>query len=270
MPDLPAVFERGSRCVMAFSGRRGPVVSPMAFWADGASLWMSTPAVSVKAGALRRRPEVSVYVEPTDGSTVGAVVTGRARLYGLHDPLRLAVHGAVISTAMTALAARNTGTILGYVQDARSVPARFRPRNRVAVRIAVDRVRNVPVPTPGPGIAPALPAMIAPGVRRAVAGRRVVTLAVEQPDGQVVVRPVIWGAGFQLDLPDELSDVSGAPAVVHLGSDPRNRPTAVAGLSLFGEVDNATLKPIRATWWEGFDLTTVDLPATPPSITLPD
>ena len=269
MAGSAEVFERSSRCVLAFAGRRGPVLSPLAFWSDGASLWMSTPAVSVKARALRQRPECAVYVPPPDGEGRGAVVTGRARVFGLHDPVGLAVHGAVVSTAMSMLAARNAGTLLGYVQDAGAVPSRFRPRNRVAVRITMDDVRPVATPSVGAGIAPALPTVISPNVRRALSGHRAVTLAAEHPDGRLWIGPAVWGAGFSLDLPPGAPS-TGATAAVHVGTDPRNRPTAVMGLSLFGEVEAGRLLPTRATWWEGFDLTTVELAAAPASITLPD
>lgn len=270
MPDLPTVFERAQRCVLGFSGRRGPLLSPMAFWSDGASLWMSTPAASVKARALRARPDVSVYVPPPDATSDGAVATGRARVFGLHDPLGLAVHGPVVSAAMTALAATNAGTILGYVQDARFVPARFRPRNRVAVRVRLDEVAVVRPPDAVPGIAPALPALVSPAVRRALAGVRDVAVAREDPDGRVRVGPATWGAGFTLALPPGQSIADGTAAAVYLGTDPRHRPTLVMGLSLVGDLAGGALRAQRATWWEGFDLTTVDLPASRPSITLPD
>lgn len=269
MPDLPDVFERAQRCVLGFAGRRGPLVAPMAFWADGSSLWMSTPAASVKARALRARPEVSVYVPPAGGSP-GAVALGRARVFGLHDPLGLAVHGPVVSAAMTALAATNAGTILGYVQDARHVPVRFRPRNRVAVRIRIDDVTPVSQPESAGGIAPALPSVVDPTVRRALAGLRDVALARQEPDGRVRVGPAAWGAGLALQLPPGESVADGTPAAVHLGTDPRHRPTLVVGLSLVGEVNGGALQARRATWWQGFTLTTVDLPENRPSITLPD
>ena len=241
----------------------------MAFWSDGASLWMSTPAVSVKARALRRRPQCSIYVAPPDGATDGMLLAGRVRIYGLHDPLGLAVHGAVVSTAMTALAARNAGTLLGYAQDATAVPSRFRPHNRVAVRFAIDDVRPVRLPEAAPAVAPALPAVIPASVRRAVTGQRHVVLATGVASGTVAVTPAVWGAGFSLHLPAGDSLPSGGPATVYAGTDPRGRPTQVVGLSLAGEVDGERLRPQRATWWEGFELRTVDLPARQ-SVILPD
>lgn len=270
MVDVAEVLDRSPRCVLGFAGRRGPLIAPMAFWSDGAALWMSTPAASVKAGALRRRPRCGVYIPLPGGGGAGAVASGEARVFGLHDPVGLAVHGPVASAAMTALAARNTGTILGYVQDARHVPARFRPRNRVIVRVALDDVRAVAAPAAAAGVAPALPVVIAPAVRRALAGHRTVALATAAPNGDIAVGPVSWGVGFALQGPAGEGPVPAGPAALHLGADPGSRPTAVVGLSLVGEVGDGRLRPQRATWWEGFSLTTVDLPAAAPALTLPD
>ena len=269
MADPHDVLYSSSRCVLAFSGKRGPLLSPMAFWFDGSSLWMSTPAVSVKASALRRRPQASVYVPAAGDVGEGTLLAGRARIYGLHDPLGLAVHGAVVSGAMAALAARNAGTILGYVQDARLVPARFRPRNRVAVRFAIDEARPVRPPEIGPSVAPALPTVIPGDVRRAITGERRVVLATGLPSGTVSITPAVWGAGFSMQLPAGETLPEDGPAAVYVGTDPRRRPTQVIGLSMVGEVDGQRLQPRRATFWEGFDLTTVDLPRTS-SVVLPD
>ena len=269
MVDVAEVFDRSTRCVLGFSGRRGPLIAPMAYWFDGASLWMSTPASSVKARALRRRPQCGVYIPSPGGGGAGVVAHGSARVFGLHDPVGLAVHGGLISAAMAALAARNTGTILGYVQDARHVPAPFRPRNRVVVRVALRDIRPVAAPVPAAGVAPALPPVVSPAVRRALAGHRVVSLATAAPNGEVSVGPAAWGGGFRLDRPPGEAAAAG-PAAAHLGTDPRNRPTAVMGLSLLGDVVDGRLQARRATWWEGFALTTVDLPAVPATLTLPD
>lgn len=269
MVEVAEVLGRAARCVLGFSGRRGPLIAPMAFWFDGAAMWMSTPAASVKARALRRRPDCAVYV-PAPGGGGGVVAGGEARIFGLHDPLGLTVHGPVISAAMAALAARNTGTILGYVQDARHVPARFRPRNRVVVRMALHDIRTVAVPPPSPGIAPGLPLVVAPAVRRALAGRRDVVLARAHPNGEISVGPATWSGGFALQVPAGERLPDRTPAAVHLGTDPASRPTAVLGVTLVGDVDQGRLHARRTTWWEGFTLTTVDLPQAAPALVLPE
>ena len=271
MPELPDVLDRAGRCVLAFSGRRGPVVSPMAFWADGASLWMATPAQSVKAAALRERPECAVHVPAPAGLGEDAVLTGHARVFGLHDPVGLALHGPMISAAMTALASRNTGTILGYVQDVRHVPQRFRPHNRVVVRVRIQSSRTVPPLQPGPGIAPALPTVVAPEIRRALAGRRLVTLATQDVGGRVEAGPAVWGAGYSVRGVGGRPPADGVHAAVHVGADPEGRPTDVVGLTLSGALVDGRLEPVRATWWDGFTLRTADVP--PParsSVVLPD
>jgi hypothetical protein len=271
VPELPDVLDRAGRCVLAFTGRRGPVLSPMAFWADGASLWMATPAQSVKAAALREHPACAVHVPAPDGSGDDAVLAGHARIFGLHDPVGLALHGPMISAAMTALASRNSGTILGYVQDVRNVPQRFRPQHRVVVRIRITSARSVRAPQPGPGVSPALPTVVGPDIRRALAGRRHVTVATQDVDGLVHTGPAVWGAGFRLETLDDLALPDGVHAAVHLGADPQGRPMDVVGLTLSGMLHDGSLQPSRATWWDGFSLRTADVP--PParsSVTLPD
>ena len=270
MTDAEEILDRATRCVLAFSGKRGPVVAPMAYWADGSALWMSTPAASVKAAAMRRRPNCSVYVAPVDGIGPGVVLAGRVRIYGLHDPLGLAVHGAVVSAAMTALATRNAGTILGYVQDARHVPQRFRPRNRVAVRFSIDEMRTVDAPEPGPGVAPPLPTVVSPAVRRALSGRRHVVVGTGAPSGTVAITPAVWASGYRLDVPAGDPLPEQGTAAVYLGDDPQGRPTKVAGLLLSGELSGGRLQPNRATWWEGFDLTTVDIKTATSSVIIPE
>jgi hypothetical protein len=118
-------------------------------------------------------------------------------------------------------------------------------------------------------VAPALPAVVPGDVRRAVTGERHVVLATGVPSGTVTITPAVWGAGLSLQVPAGDSLPAGVPATVYVGTDPRRRPTQVVGLSLAGEVDGQRLRPSRATWWEGFDLTTVDLPQTS-SVVLPD
>jgi hypothetical protein len=271
VPDLPDVLDRAGRCVLAFSGRRGPVLSPMAFWSDGASVWMATPAQSVKAAALRERPHCALHVPAPDGLGDDAVLTGHARVFGLHDPVGLALHGPMVSAAMAALASRNTGTILGYVQDVRNVPQRFRPHNRVAVRVRIQSSRTVGQSPPGPGVSPALPTVVAPEIRRALAGRRRVTVATQEVDGSVHTGPAVWGAGYHLEPVGGLALHDGVHAAVHVGADPEGRPTDVVGLTLFGALRDGRLEPTRATWWDGFKLRTADLPPQArSSVVLPD
>lgn len=271
MPELPDVLDRASRCVLTFSGRRGPVVSPMAFWADGASLWMATPAQSVKVAALRERPDCAVHVPAPGGLGDDAVLAGHARIFGLHDPVGLALHGPMISAAMAALASRNTGTILGYVQDVRHVPQRFRPHNRVVVRIRIQSSRTLAPLQPEPGVAPALPPVVAPEVRRALTGRRIVTVATQELDGRVHTGPAVWSAGYGLQPADGMALPDGVHAAVHVGADPEGRPTNVVGLTLSGTLRDRRLEPVRATWWDGFKLHTADLPpAARASVVLPD
>ncbi|MBA2318565.1 MAG: hypothetical protein H0V93_12430 [Euzebyales bacterium] len=266
---MPAPLAEGSRCVLAVRGLRGPLAAPMAFWFDGEGLWTTTSGASVKAEVLRRDPTCVAYVPPADPSDPGVVVRGHARVHSLRDPVALALHAPTISAAMTALAARNVGTLLGYAQDAPQIPLRWTPPNRVVVRLAAEEIEEITAPEPGPGIAPALPAQVPAVVRRALAGRRRIALAVD--GGRLDVVPAAWGQGYRLTLPVGWGPADGVAACAVVDAEPRRRPTEVLGLALRGIVTDRTLRPERATWWRGFDLATVDVPApTDPGITLPD
>jgi hypothetical protein len=270
MDEIETRLREATRCLLAVRGARGPLLSPMAVWYDGAGLWTTTSAAAVKASVLRRAPACALYVPPADGHP-GLVVDGSARVFGLHDPLGTALHAATISAAMTALAARNAGTILGYAQDAARVPTRWAPRNRVVLRIRIDDARVVAEPDLAPGMAPTLPTVIPPDVRRAVGGSRRVVLAVDGGDGLTVL-PAGWGAGFALVLPAGVEVPPGARVQAVVDHDPQGQPTKVVGLAVHGAVDaRGALVPDRYTWWHGFDLATVDAP--PPSASgfqLPD
>jgi hypothetical protein len=161
------------------------------------------------------------------------------------------------------------GTLLGYAQDAPQIPRRWAPPNRVVVRLAAEEIGQITLPEPGHGIAPALPILVPAEVRRALAGQRGIVLAFD--DGRLDVVPAVWGQGYRLTLPPGWSPADGVAAAAVVDTDPPRRPTQVLGLALRGIVADGTLRPERATWWHGFELATVDVPApTGPGITLPD
>ncbi|MGH3665657.1 MAG: hypothetical protein ACRDU8_06160, partial [Egibacteraceae bacterium] len=174
------VLDVATRCVVAGLARTGLHATPTAFWSDGSGLWLALPGDSPTVGALRSTPGCAVAVLPEDveGAVArGAVIQGSARVHGLHDPVGLAVHGVTVSAAMAALAARNVASFLDYVQDASRLPGRYLPRNVVAIRVAVERLRPVDPPAVAVGIAPALPAVVPADVRRRLSGRRDIVLA---------------------------------------------------------------------------------------------
>jgi len=271
------VLERGSRCLLGLHGARGPVLSPMAYWFDGTAVWMSTPARGMKVSALARDTQCALYVAPADDEGSGAVASGRARVFSARDPRGLVLHGPTISAALAVLALRNAASIAGYLADAPRIPSRFLPRNRVVVRVVLDDVEAVRPPALTPGIAPALPTVVPPDVRRALTGRRRVVLAALDGD-TVRLAPAVWragaGAGLPLSLPAGFDLHGGAPAAVALDADSRGRPTEVSGLSLSGTLTpGPALLAERVTWWHGSDLTTAEVPtpnSTHGAITLPD
>lgn len=269
------VVAAGTRCWLALSGARGPLLTPMAYWSDGDAVWLYTPRRSVKARVLAREPSCAVYVPGPDGG--GALLRGRARIHSPTSPRSVVFHGATAATAMAVLAARNVGNVVGYVQDGPRIPAPFLPPGRVVVRIGVDKAEMIGPPRAEPGIAPPLPTAVPADVRRALAGRRDVVVACG-PVGAVAVVPAVWGpdaAGFALSLPVGRALASGARAAAALDVDPGGRPSAVTGLSVSGVFVDGRLRADRATWWRGFGAESVDLPPSRAgrpfgAITIPD
>jgi hypothetical protein len=267
-PDPQPLLDARRRCLLGFSGASGPLLAPMAYWSDGAHLWMTTSASTVKAARLRRDGRCAVWVP---GGGEGVRATGEARVFSAADPAALVLHGAAIATAMGALAVSNASSIAGYVQDAARVPTRFLPHNRVVLRVRLSDAEVVPEPAAPPGIAPALPGVVPADVRRVVGGQRRVVVAVE--DGHLQVLPAVWSAGFRLTVPAGAQLPAGAPAAVVVDVDPEHRPTGVVGVSLRGTLTAAgALDAERVTWWEGFDVTSADVPRASGSsgIVLPD
>lgn len=289
------VLRDGRRCMLAFAGERGrPLLTPMAYWSDGASLWMATSASSVKARRLGPSGEspCAVYIPPLPADTpagqndtpVGAegsggvdtptgsrglVIDGSARVFTLDDPVGLVTHWPVISTALAALAVKNASSLTGYALDLPRTQLRWLPTNRVAIRVRMKRLRAVDEPTPGVGIAPALPGVVPSDIRRALSGQRKVVVAVDESGG-MRIHPAVWGAGFTLDF-GTAEVATGQRAVVVLDADEMGRPTAVMGLALHGTIEGQKLVPERATWWHGFDLSGAQIPSRPAGgIVLPD
>lgn len=293
------LLRSGRRCMLAFAGSGGPHVTPMAFWSDGTSLWMTTSASSLKAkrlgapgvtaadGAPPEQTPCAVYIPPTtsdgqaeaepaqaaaDGRPArGLVIEGGARVFTVDDPVGLALHWPFVSAAMTALAVKNAPSLAGYARDLPRTPLRWLPNNRVAIRVRIERLRPVEVPLPGRGIAPALPGVVPPDIRRTLAGRRDVVLA-SGTGAKVTAQPAAVGAGFALDVGTGPPLVIGAPAVIALDAEPSGRPSEVVGLALHGTIGaDGRLDAERAVWWEGFDLSGARIPRRPAGgIVLPD
>lgn len=247
-------LERGTRGLLVAAGpgrpggravggaARPPVVTPVAFWFDGAGLWCTVPADGPEVAALDRDPVCAVHVPPLVDGGVGAVVTGRARVFSVRDPRGLLLHAPTLLTALTALGLRSAGRVAGRVTAGLRSPARALPEGRVAVRVRVERLRGARALTPPVGIAPPLPPVVPPDVRRLVAGERQVLVAVTAADG-LSVQLAVWGPGLALTPPpgSVLPATGSATVVVQGGQD--------AGIALEGILADGRLQPERARWW---------------------
>jgi hypothetical protein len=237
---LDARLENATRCLLALEIAGRVKVVPLPCWSDGDSLWTALRGAGPVVGALRAAQSFAV-------SAADVLARGSVRIFSPEDPVGLLLHGPVVSMAMSALALRHPGEL----------------RHAFAllpVRIALDDPW-IPGPLPvGPGIAPALPAVVPADIRRRLSGQRQV-LVVTRDAGGVEFFPAAWGAGFALD---------GAAA-------PGTELTAVvtdddAGVALSGELTAAgALHPVHAIWWSGGRSGEAPLPAAPRgAVVLPD
>lgn len=172
------VLASATRCVLAVAGAGGPIAAPSAFWTDRAHLWLPVPAAAEATRELRRSPACAAYVPPVDPETPGALVRGVGRVFRVGEPLRLALHAPAISGALVGLATRElAGLGGGHAPPAADVlSGALRPR--AVVRVAIEDVAALRPAVAGGGIAPALPAVVPPEVRRALAGKqRIVVVA---------------------------------------------------------------------------------------------
>jgi len=270
MTDSAGTLDEARWCTLLLRAARGPGVVPMACWSDGAGLWVAAPADSAAVAVLRRDPDCQVGVGLEAGTAVVLRVT--ARIYGLHDPLGLLLHGPVVSAAMAALAANHADSVLDYVAEAARVPARRLPRDPVAIRLAVGEPAPADDLAVEGGLAPALPSVVPADVRRVLSGVRCLVLVSEcagpQGHGGLDAGPAVWGAGFALSLPPRRRLEAGTSVLATATAEAGGKP---AGIALHGSVEaGCVLRPERVTWWRGASAETVDLPRATSSITLPD
>lgn len=258
---LDPKLTEATRCLVAVhTAQDGPQLVSLPCWSDGEALWLAPPGSHPVVDALRHAPDCAVWI---GGGGGGVAATGLARVFGAGDPIGLLAHGPVIALALAALALHHPGE---------AMRAWLPPHLSIAVRLALRELRTVdPSPSPGRGIAPALPAVVPADVRRRLSGLRDVVVASEGAAG-LRVGHATWSAGFV--LAGDLPTAPGAAIVVAVEAGARQggvRQGAV-GVALSGELDaRGALRPVRASWWRGPHSGTAPLSSQPPgAVTLPD
>lgn len=265
------LLSRSTRAFLGTIGHDGPDLTPTAFWHDGEALWTIVAVRDVPAAAGSRTIDCAAYVPPMTVHEGGVVVHGRARVHSLDDPLGLALHAATISAAMTALAAHNAAALAGSVRDAALAPHRWWPRHRCVLRLVVEQRRAVDPPDIGAGVAPPLPTVVPPDVRRALGGKRRVVVATDDEVG-LQVTPAVWSAGYALRTPPTYALPAGVRAAVTVDPGEPRRSGQPVGLVLHGRVgEDRRLEPERVVAWHGSHTVreAVSRPA-PGGIALPD
>lgn len=262
------VLTRAPRGALAYLRGRDPLLVPVAFWWDGKHVWLLAGADDPHTQALQHDPACALWVAPTTRGGDGVAGRGRARLFTARDPAALALHGAAITAAVGALGVKHAGALVGYAQDVARLPVRRLLRERVVVRVALEDLQPLRPPPLGTGIAPALPPVIPAEVRRSVAGKRHVTLAVGGDGLQVT--PAVWSAGFRVQTPAGVTVPRDAPAAVLVDGDAARRPSDFVAITLAGGVVHGRFTSQLATWWHGFDVQQREVPTAVEPLRLPD
>lgn len=257
MDEIGQVLTEQPRCVVVAGGMDGsPVAMPLPFWFDGAGLWLLCAAVGPLATALRADERCAVGVRAA-GHAVS--LQGRARVLGAHDPLGLALHAPAIGLALAGAALKHAPDLAGYARDVARVPLTRWPAGLAVLRIVADAARLVEPPAPGPGMAPALPAVVPADLRRRLSGRREAVVATPGPR----VAFATWSAPMALGMhPPDLAASAAAAAVVLDGHD--------VALALHGPLHEGTLTPVTARWWRGAESGETDVPTAFDSVVVPD
>lgn len=267
--EIDEVLRRAGRCLLVTRGSQGPDLVPTAFWFDGEALWFLVVADSTQRSALRAEPDCGAYVPPFEPAGAAALVHGRARAYAVDDPVALVLHGPVISTALAALAVKQTSAALGARRQRPGLPTPADLAGRVVLRLPIGDAALVDLPEVGPGLAPALPTVVPADVRRALAGRRSVVVAVQ--GDALRFGPGVWSPDYALGtVPDSLARTR-APAAICVDADETERLAGPVSLTLHGRLDDGRLVPTRAVWWRGRARKSAEIPTEAPgSIELPD
>lgn len=261
-----ALLATGSRCVLAVRGTEGLVASPVPFWFDGTHLWAVANASRLRLHPGHDEPECAVYVPPSDaspseatsgdqdahGSHTGLLAYGRARVFGLSEPLGALLHAPTISAALTVLASRQLDRVADYAQEATRMPPAWFREERTVLRLTVEDSHSVAHPHPKSGLTPRLPPAVPAEVRRRLTGRRQVVVAVDESG--LAASPGVWGADFALSTVRELALSAGRRAAVVVEAEQATRPAHATGLTLSGRLDGGgRLQPDEALWWNGLE-----------------
>lgn len=282
--DADDLLATGSRCVLAVRGAEGPVAFPVPFWFDGTHLWTVVKASRLRRGPSRHGLQCAVYVPPSDATAsdatsgdqdalygrTGLLASGRARVFGLSEPLGALLHAPTISAALTALAARQLDRVAGYAQEAtRRPPAWFR-EERAVLRLTVEESEALAHPRPEGGLTPRLPPAVPAEVRRRLTTRRQVVVAVDEEG--LAASPGVWGSDFALGTTREVGLSPGRRVAVVVEAEHGTRPAHSTGLTLSGRLDDGgRLRPDEALWWDGLEWGHAEVTGPPEGgIELPD
>lgn len=142
--------------LLALRGRALPLVSPVAFHVGGASVWMTTARDTTQM-SLARLDSTAAFVVERAGRAI--VIQGQLEAYDpltISGPLRAALDGQV-ALGLVGYALKNAPLLVGYILDLASVPKRWLPQNRVALRLRCHRLTVLTAPSTVAALAQPIP-----------------------------------------------------------------------------------------------------------------
>jgi hypothetical protein len=272
--------------MLALRDGRHPLVNPAAFHHSGDSIWMTTSRYAVKLTMARRDPRAAFVVEFPDRSLLlqGALESYDLRSVG--GSVRAALDGPRFGWGMAGYTLKNAPFVAGYLLDLMNTPGAWWPHNRVVLRLRADHVRTLPSSSPPGAHAASLPG-IPSDTSAWLAGVRQGYLCWSNEDGPLLV-PCWWALGdgrAYAWLPPVTPRVPARPvrAALVVQRPHAFRATRMLGACLRGEAEPdrrarvrealndrygqepgeagqlVRLDPARVTWWQGFEVGTVDL-----------
>ncbi|MCX6399829.1 MAG: pyridoxamine 5'-phosphate oxidase family protein [Propionibacteriales bacterium] len=270
--EIADVLADSKLAYVAISTARGPLVTPVLYGTGGGAIWVLTNNHALKTKVWRKRPRAAWTVRSGEASVS---FTGEATLLSVRDAkavLKRPLGLVAVPPAVLSWASRNPRQVIGFVQDTLAHPSRGMPQDFVLVRLQPDSATVVPsVGLQGESSSSTDPRIAASGVPAdlaRLAGQSVGVLGLATDDGPVAL-PVGWDpATSTVRLPREWAHLGGsdlADACITFDEPVRLRPTEQRGVVLRGRVrpgpgpDELVLEAIRATYWAGFVVRTLDL-----------
>jgi hypothetical protein len=278
--DALAILAGGRIGMLSLHGGRQPLVNPAAYHFGDGSIWMTTSRYATKLVLARRDPRAGFLVGVGSSSVLLLGTLEAFDPLSVSGQLRAALSGPSFYLNLAGYALKNAGFVGGYVMDLTKIPSQWWPQNRVVLRLKAHRaVVQVAEPVPP------LEAARVPGISAKLArslGKVGTAFACWVQGGYPVLTPVQWATDGESIFGVSRADTPSAPpkpvaGAIVVESHHRFRATRMVGACLRGRLETEDkafdqiadrygvsfetgfglrLDPLRATTWNGFEVST--------------